>query len=171
MSDRSGSSWEFPLVYCQLREEFDFSPRNEPRLAPLAAPVHRRALLEARPIAEALGAGRSGTAVHVREGAPLFFFHPAGPEGPRYRLVPAHGGWAEVGGTGLHTEAELLDGPLDLLPRLRPGLSELFVHPDLDTDGGRRELKAVTSPRVRQCVARLGIELVPYARNGMGATS
>jgi uncharacterized protein YllA (UPF0747 family) len=87
----------------------------DPRLAPLAAPLHLRALLEARKIAEALGAGRSGTPVHVREGAPLFFFHPAGPEGPRYRLVPAQGGWAEVGGTGIHTEAELLDA-LDRRP-------------------------------------------------------
>ena len=60
---------------------------------------------------------------------------------------------------------------LDLLPRLRPGLNEIFVHPDLDTEEGRRELAAVTSPRVRQQVARLGIALVSYASAGMGATS
>jgi hopanoid biosynthesis associated protein HpnK len=60
---------------------------------------------------------------------------------------------------------------LDLLPRLGSGLSELFVHPDLDTDQGSRELAAVTSPRVRGCVARLGIELIPYARSVVGASS
>lgn len=57
---------------------------------------------------------------------------------------------------------------MGLLPRLDPGLSELFVHPDLDTEAGRRELAAVTSRRVREAAARLGIELVSFtgARNG-----
>ena len=58
---------------------------------------------------------------------------------------------------------------IDLLPRLVPGLNELFVHPDLDTEEGRRELAAVTSPRVEERVAELGIELVSYARAGTGA--
>jgi bacillithiol biosynthesis cysteine-adding enzyme BshC len=134
---RPGAGWAeaFAGVLAEL-----FAPEGlvlldprDPRLAPLAAPIHRRALIEARPIAEALGAGRSGMAVHVREGAPLFFFHPAGPEGPRYRLVPAHGGWAEVGGTGIHTEAELLDA-LDRRPLcfstsalLRPILEDTWL--------------------------------------------
>ena len=49
---------------------------------------------------------------------------------------------------------------LELLGRLRPGWNELFVHPDLDTEQGRRELEAVTSRRVRGRIADLGIALV-----------
>jgi len=60
---------------------------------------------------------------------------------------------------------------LELLPRLGPGLSELFVHPDLDTEGGRRELAAVTSPRVRERAAALGVELMSYASPGAGGSS
>jgi bacillithiol biosynthesis cysteine-adding enzyme BshC len=80
---------------------------RDPALARHAAPVHRRALVEAKAIAASL-AERKG-AVHVREGAPLFFFHPDGPEGPRFRLVPAPGGFAEVGGSRVHGEDELMD--------------------------------------------------------------
>jgi hopanoid biosynthesis associated protein HpnK len=69
--------------------------------------------------------------------------------------------------TGRIDEAYLLD----LLPRLRPGLNEIFVHPDLDTEEGRRELAAVTSPRIRDEVARLGIALVSYASAGTGAAA
>ena len=69
--------------------------------------------------------------------------------------------------TGRIDEAYLLD----LLPRLRPGWNEIFVHPDLDTVEGRRELAAVTAPRVREEVARLGIALVSYASAGTGAAS
>ena len=64
--------------------------------------------------------------------------------------------------TGRIDEAYLLG----LLPRLRPGLSELFVHPDLDTEEGRREFLAMTSPRVGAEIERLGIELVSYAEAG-----
>lgn len=61
---------------------------------------------------------------------------------------------------------------LGLLPRLRPGLSELYCHPaerqppamarwqsGYDHEG---ELAALTSPRVRAALAREGIELVSY---------
>lgn len=90
-------------------------PRDAP-LARLAAPIHRRSILEAAPISEALldrarmldGAGW-GAPVHVREGAPLSFFHPRGPSGPRYRLAPdGAGNFVEVGGTGVHSREALL---------------------------------------------------------------
>lgn len=55
---------------------------------------------------------------------------------------------------------------IELLGRLRPGWNELFVHPDLDTEQGKRELDAVTSPRVRERIADLGIALVAYGRAG-----
>jgi uncharacterized protein YllA (UPF0747 family) len=44
----------------------------------------------------------------VRPDAPLSFFHPDGPAGPRYRLVSSSGSFAEVGGDGVHQRAALL---------------------------------------------------------------
>jgi bacillithiol synthase len=83
-------------------------PRDA-RLAPLAAPVHRRALLEARGIADelrertrALEAAGFDAQVHVRPGSPLSFYAPDAPDGPRYRLDPAGDAdaWRLVGRDG-----------------------------------------------------------------------
>ena len=41
-------------------------------------------------------------------------------------------------------------------------LNELFTHPDLSTDPGRRELKALTSANVRERIASLGMKLSGY---------
>lgn len=88
---------------------------RDPALAAAARPLHRRALTSAASIAHALTAhaqtlARAGfaAAVHVRPGAPLSFFHPEGPAGPRYRLAPAPHGFVEVGGQGAHTLDALL---------------------------------------------------------------
>lgn len=93
----------------------------DPRDAALArviAPVHRRAIVEAEPIATALSARSLALealgytpAVHVRPGAPLCFVHPGGPEGPRHRVEPAlgqGGRFVLVGGTAESSTAELL---------------------------------------------------------------
>ncbi len=87
-------------------------PRT-PAFAAAAVPIHRRALEGAELIARGLRAGCErleaagfDVAVHVREEAPLSFFHPDGPTGPRYRL-DAH--FAEVGGSGRHTRQALLE--------------------------------------------------------------
>ena len=83
-----------------------FLDPRDARLAPLAAPVHRRALEDAEAIARGLSArGRAlaeagfSEQVHIRPGAPLCFFSPEGPEGARYRLEPAAspGSWSLVG--------------------------------------------------------------------------
>ena len=125
---------------------------RDPALAPLASPVHRRALTEARPIARALtervrsleSSGWQAT-VHVREDAPLSFFHPDGPEGPRCRLTAAEGGFVEVGGRRAHTLAELL-GVLDSCPAafstsalLRPILQDTWL-PTVAYVGGPAEV-------------------------------
>ncbi len=89
---------------------------RDPALARLAAPVHRRAIVDARPIGRALGervtaltaAGFSAT-VQVRADSPLSFFHPTAPDGPRFRLERSNGGYAEIGGDRVHSEAALLD--------------------------------------------------------------
>ncbi len=118
---RSGAPWAeaFAGVLGEL-----FAPEGlvlidprAPALAQAVAPVHARALAEAAPIAEALIANdaelvRAGfaTPVHVRPGAPLSFFHPEGPHGPRVRLEPAAGDgdrFVECGRTAVHGRAEL----------------------------------------------------------------
>lgn len=49
---------------------------------------------------------------------------------------------------------------LDLLPRLPPGTHELYAHPSMDRF--RHEYEAFASPRVKERVRELGIELVRY---------
>lgn len=92
-----------------------FLDPRDPALWPLAAPVHRRLIAEAGPIADglaeraaALEAAGFAVQVHVRPGAPLSFYSPDGSGGPRYRLDPRDGGWALVGGEGSVSTAELL---------------------------------------------------------------
>lgn len=66
--------------------------------------THRTALEEAAPLsralrarAQALRAADFEAPVHVRDGSPLSFFHPDGPDGPRYRLAPSDGAFSLVG--------------------------------------------------------------------------
>jgi bacillithiol biosynthesis cysteine-adding enzyme BshC len=101
-----------------LAELFDelvlLDPRDE-ALAAQALGVHRRALEEATPIARLLVERQAALAeagfaaqVHVRPDAPLSFFHPDGPEGPRFRLEPRDGRLGLVGRPESFSTAELL---------------------------------------------------------------
>jgi hypothetical protein len=56
----------------------------------------------------------------------------------------------------------LVDEPyvLNLLAELPPGDSELYSHPSLDEF--RNEFEALVSPRVRERVKRLGVQLIRY---------
>ena len=125
---------------------------RDPALAPLAAPVHRRALAEAAPIARALServhaleAQGWRASVHVREDAPLSFLHPDGPAGPRFRLAAAGSTFVEVGRSRTHTIAELL-ALVDREPRafstsalLRPILQDTWL-PTVAYVGGPGEV-------------------------------
>lgn len=78
-------------------------PRH-PAVAEAARAVHDRALREAPAICDALIARSRAleaagfvVQVHVRPGAPLCFFHPDGPDGPRHRIEPCDGGHRVVG--------------------------------------------------------------------------
>ncbi len=123
---RAGAGWAaaFAGVLAELfaDEGLVMLDARDPALGELVAPVHRRAIVDAEAIAGAmvakcdeLRARGAAVPVHVRPGAPLAFFHPDGAAGPRYRLEPAGRGagadqdrFAEIGGSGVHTRAELL---------------------------------------------------------------
>lgn len=125
---RPGAGWaeSFTGLLAELFAEEGLvvlDPRD-PAIAAAAAPIHRRALTDAAALADVLAARRNALAdagyeetVHVRPGAPLSFFHPDGPAGPRHRLQPADGGFAEVGSGRRHTLAALL-AALDADPRV-----------------------------------------------------
>lgn len=49
---------------------------------------------------------------------------------------------------------------LKLLPGLPPGDSELYSHPSLEKF--KHEFDALISPRVREQIQRLGIQLIRY---------
>ncbi len=86
----------FAGVLSTLFDELVLIDPREEALAAQVRPVHRRAITEAEPIALAmlarsaeLEAAGFAVQVHVREHAPLSFFHPEGPEGPRARIERA----------------------------------------------------------------------------------
>jgi hopanoid biosynthesis associated protein HpnK len=51
---------------------------------------------------------------------------------------------------------------LDVLNHSRGALSEIFTHPDISTESGIRELKAITSVKVRDRINSLGMTMVGY---------
>jgi bacillithiol synthase len=86
-------------------------------VAELAAPSYRACLEDSEAITAALRARTVALAgagfaeqVPVRDQAALVFFHPDGPEGPRFRIERQPGGdWRLAGGSALMAHAELLD--------------------------------------------------------------
>lgn len=78
---------------------------------------------------------------------------------------------------GLHQTGHVSEPYLlDLLPRLRPGVTEIYCHAGLPDEESRRwrpadyddagELAALLSPRVRAAIAAEGIELTSYRALG-----
>jgi predicted glycoside hydrolase/deacetylase ChbG (UPF0249 family) len=51
---------------------------------------------------------------------------------------------------------------LDILQLMAAPINEIFTHPDLSGESGRRELKALTSKKVKDRIASLGITLAGY---------
>jgi hopanoid biosynthesis associated protein HpnK len=49
-----------------------------------------------------------------------------------------------------------------VLEQVRGPVDEMFAHPDLSTEAGRRELRALSAPAVRDRAASLGITLAGY---------
>lgn len=118
---RPGATWSdaFAGLLGELfaREGLVVIDPRDSTLAASIAPVHARAIEDARAIANALGTRcqeleRAGqrAPVHVRDGAPLSFFHPDGARGPRVRLEPTgNDAFVEVGGDRVYERRALLD--------------------------------------------------------------
>ncbi|HEX6853589.1 MAG TPA: bacillithiol biosynthesis cysteine-adding enzyme BshC [Candidatus Polarisedimenticolaceae bacterium] len=131
---RPGVSWgdAFAGVVSELFAEEGLvllDPRD-PALAAAAGPVHRRAIAEWREIAEDLRGSGAAETVHVRDDAPLSFFHPAGPEGRRCRLRWNGSAFAEVGSGRVHArEAVLAADPacFSTSALLRPILQDTWL--------------------------------------------
>ncbi|MCB9639170.1 MAG: bacillithiol biosynthesis cysteine-adding enzyme BshC [Myxococcales bacterium] len=92
-----------------------FHPRH-PSLASLAAPVHQRAISEASAIEarlkereEALQQADFRVQIPLRPGATLSFFHPEGPEGPRFRIMQEEQQFALAGSELRFSQDQLLE--------------------------------------------------------------
>lgn len=145
----------FTGLLAELTAEYGlvFVNPRDPALAAAARPLHREALSKASAISEhllargrALAAAGYEPGVHVRPGAPLAFFHPEGPTGPRYRLSPAPGGYTLQGGPAGLLTTEALMARLDAEPRcfstsalLRPLLQDQLL-PTAAYVGGPAEI-------------------------------
>lgn len=176
----AGYAAAFTGLLAELTERYGlvFSNPRDPALAACAGATHERALREAAPIAELLVERQSQlqrvgfeAPVHVRPGAPLAFFHPEGPEGPRYRLIPAPGGFALQGGpSGTWTLAQLVER-LHADPRsfsssalLRPLVQDVLL-PTAAYVGGPAEIAYLA--QLIPVYGRFGLEpplLLPRAR-------
>jgi bacillithiol biosynthesis cysteine-adding enzyme BshC len=108
VSYRPGQSWAAAFTRLLARvfantELLFLDPRTE-ELAALAMPVHRWAVAEHDALARALAARADAIAAHgfevqvpPRADCSLSFFHPDGPEGPRFRLRRHEVGWSLAG--------------------------------------------------------------------------
>jgi len=125
---------------------------RDPALGAACAAVHRKALAEARPLAEVLEARAAALSdagfdvqVPIRPDAALSCFHPDGAGGPRYRLVTADDAW-ELAGRDERVGAEAVTDALQKTPLafsttalLRPALQDVLL-PTAAYVGGPGEL-------------------------------
>lgn len=84
----------------------------------------------------------------------------------RYGLLIARRTYG-LSATGSLNEERLLE----ILNCLVISVNELFSHPDMSTESGVRELDALTSIRVRERLASLGVDLAGYRELSEGATN
>jgi bacillithiol synthase len=171
---RAGAGWA--AAFAGLLAEL-FEPEGLLLIDPRDPAIHRRALTQApqleaalRERSDALERAGFAAAVHLREGAPLSFFHPAGASGARYRLLSGDAGLREVGGLHTHSQASLLAAlerdPLTCSTSalLRPIVQDTLL-PTAAYVGGPGELSYFA--QLAPLYAAFGLELplfVPRAR-------
>jgi predicted glycoside hydrolase/deacetylase ChbG (UPF0249 family) len=86
------------------------------------------------------------------------------------RLMVARGLTSTDALFGLHQSGHLSeDYVVGVIDRIRDGATELYFHPSADIGGvppapeAQREVEILTSPRVRDAIARNGVELITFA--------
>ncbi|MDQ3037071.1 MAG: bacillithiol biosynthesis cysteine-adding enzyme BshC, partial [Myxococcota bacterium] len=150
-----------------------FSPRDA-ALAPLAAPIHRRAIEDHEQLAAAsieraaqLEAAGKRAPIPIRADCALSFFHPSGPEGGRYRLMPGGATFGLSGAPESFDRAEVFrrleEAPLELSTSalLRPVLQDHLL-PTAAYVGGPTEV--AYAAQLAPIYARFEIAMAPFVR-------
>ena len=150
-----------------------FDPRND-AIAPLAADLHARAIAAHESLspklvdgARAIEAAGGKAPIPIRPECALSFFHPEGPEGPRYRLVPTQDGFTLSGAPGTFTRAQidekLSSSPLSFSTSalLRPVLQDHLL-PTAAYVGGPSEV--AYSAQLAPIYEALGVRAAPFLR-------
>lgn len=166
----------FGGLLAELLEPFGlltFQPRDAV-IAPLAAEIHRRAIDDHEVLSARLveGAARIEAAggrapIPIRPECALSFFHPDGPEGPRYRVIPRGASVALSGSSEVFARAEierrLVEAPLDFSTSalLRPVLQDHLL-PTAAYVGGPSEV--AYAAQLAPIYERLGVTMGPFVR-------
>ena len=150
-----------------------FDPRNE-EIAALAAPLHARALQEhdalSASLVERVAAIESAggkAPIPIRAECTLSFFHPEGPEGPRYRMIPSADGISLSGAPETFSRAEIAQRlerePLcfSTSALLRPVLQDHLL-PTAAYVGGPSEV--AYAAQLAPIYETLGVTAAPFVR-------
>lgn len=130
-----------------------FDPRDK-AIASAAAPLYLRALEENEIVSEtlltqasALEKGGEQGFVHIRPNSPLFFLHPSGPDGPRFRVEQSDAKTFALSETKQSFQLDELKEKIQTTPDsfstsalLRP-LLQNFLFPTLAYVGGPAEMR------------------------------
>lgn len=150
---------------------------REPALAALAQPLHRRVLQEHEALsglltsrAEALKAKGFQVQIEPRPECSLSFYHPEGPEGPRFRLIP-EGAHVQLAGHPFQASTDALLEALEEEPLrastsalLRPLLQDTLL-PTAAYVGGPGEISYFAQmPPLYQWLGRPMPLIIPRAR-------
>lgn len=85
-----------------------FNP-NESGVKELLKPIYTNAFEDYRTIEQSLLQASKDQQVKIRKNSPLFFLHPDGKEGKRYRIELDEGGWICIGSGKILRDSEILE--------------------------------------------------------------
>ncbi len=140
-----------------------------------AVPIYRRALARYLEVEAALESAKEDAQVHVRARSPLFFYHPEGRGGPRFRMEAregevfhAVGGTIELSMEALEAAIGAANGSVSASALLRPLIQDAIL-PSVCYIGGQAEVRyfeqvALVAPVLELappiCIARARFLLV-----------